>query len=116
MDKSILTEIKKMLGIPEDDTPFDVDIIININTAISTLTQLGVGPKAGFSVIDKSNTWEEFVGSEDYVRFIAIKTYIYLKVKQVFDPPTNSAAIEAISNNIKELEWRLNVNAEEKGV
>lgn len=106
---SILTSIKKMLGIIEEDESFDVDIIIHINTAFSTLTQLGVGPKEGFAIRDKTTLWTEFV---DDIRLENIRSYIYLKVRQVFDPPTNSAVLDAISRQISELEWRMNVTAD----
>lgn len=106
---SILTSIKKMLGIIEEDESFDIDIIIHINTAFSTLTQLGVGPKEGFAIRDKTTLWTEFV---DDIRLENVRSYIYLKVRQVFDPPTNSAVLDAISRQISELEWRMNVNAD----
>ena len=106
---SILTSIKKMLGIIEEDESFDIDIIIHINTAFSTLTQLGVGPKEGFAIRDKTTLWTEFV---DDIRLENVRSYIYLKVRQVFDPPTNSAVLDAISRQISELEWRMNVIAD----
>ena len=106
---SILTSIKKMLGIIEEDESFDIDIIIHINTAFSTLTQLGVGPKEGFVIRDKTTLWTEFI---DDIRLENVRSYVYLKVRQVFDPPTNSAVLDAISRQISELEWRMNVTAE----
>lgn len=106
---SILTSIKKMLGIIEEDESFDIDIIIHINTAFSTLTQLGVGPKEGFAIRDKTTLWTEFV---DDIRLENVRSYIYLKVRQAFDPPTNSAVLDAISRQISELEWRMNVTAD----
>ena len=106
---SILTSIKKMLGIIEEDESFDIDIIIHINTAFSTLTQLGVGPKEGFAIRDKTTLWTEFV---DDIRLENVRSYIYLKVRQLFDPPTNSAVLDAISRQISELEWRMNVTAD----
>lgn len=110
MDESILTSIKKLLGPSEDDTSFDTDIIIHINTAIMVLTQLGVGPSTGFSISDKSKVWKDFLGTSTNLE--AVKTYIYLKVKLVFDPPTSTVAVESIEKNISEYEWRINVNAE----
>lgn len=106
---SILTSIKKMLGIIEEDESFDIDIIVHINTAFSTLTQLGVGPKEGFAIRDKTTLWTEFV---DDIRLENVRSYIYLKVRQVFDPPTNSAVLDAISRQISELEWRMNVTVD----
>lgn len=106
--ESILTSIKKLLNVAEDDTSFDTDIIIHINTYLMVLTQLGVGPEEGFMIEDDSSTWEDFV--PDVVTAGAAKTYIYIRVKLVFDPPTSSAVITAMEQNAKELEWRLNVN------
>lgn len=113
MNNSILNDIKKLLGIMESYEHFDVDIIIHINTAFSTLTQLGVGPSDGFSITNKTETWADFIG-DDYLKFQSVKTYIYLKVRMIFDPPSNSSATEAIKSTISELEWRLNINAESK--
>ena len=106
---SILTSVKKMLGIIEEDESFDIDIIIHINTAFSTLTQLGVGPKEGFVIRDKTTLWTEFI---DDIRLENVRSYVYLKVRQVFDPPTNSAVLDAISRQISELEWRMNVTVD----
>lgn len=108
---SILTSIKKMLGIIEEDESFDIDIIIHINTAFSTLTQLGIGPKEGFVIRDKTTLWTEFI---DDIRLENVRSYVYLKVRQVFDPPTNSAVLDAISRQISELEWRMNVTVESR--
>lgn len=111
MNDSILDTIKSMLGPAEDYDEFSTDILIHINSALSILTQLGVGPTNGFRVLDKTDTWGEFIpaGRED---LDSIKTYVYLRVKLVFDPPTNSAALEAIKETIKEFEWRLNAAVE----
>lgn len=103
---SILTSIKKMLGIIEEDESFDVDIIIHINSAFSTLTQLGVGPEEGFVIRDKTALWTDFI---DDIRLENVRSYVYLKVRQVFDPPTNSSVLDAISRQISELEWRMYV-------
>ena len=108
--ESILTSIKKMLGITEEYIHFDTDIIICINSVFLNLTQLGVGPVDGFSISDDTSTWYDFIG--DTKKFEAVKTYVYLKVKLLFDPPQSSGATEAIDRQIKELEWRLNVAAE----
>lgn len=105
--ESILTSIKKLLGISENDTNFDTDIIIHINSALSTLTQIGVGPVEGFSIHDSSAVWSSFIF--DDTKLMSVKTYVFLKVKLVFDPPSGSAVIDAIKNEIKELEWRLQV-------
>lgn len=103
--ESILTSIKKLLGISEEYTHFDQDIIMHINSALFTLTQLGVGPSAGFSIDDAENVWDDFV---DISRIEAVKTYVYLNVRLVFDPPTSSTVIDAMNRRLKELEWRLN--------
>lgn len=108
MDESILTSIKKLLGITEDYTQFDTDIIMHINSVFSTLTQLGVGPDIGFMINDKSVVWSDYFTTSD-PRLNFVKTYIYLKVRLVFDPPQSSAAIDAINRQISELEWRINV-------
>lgn len=110
MEKSILVSIKKLLGIASDYEQFDTDIILHINTTLMVLHQLGVGPKEGFSIQDKKAKWDDFIDEEDNLE--AVKSYIHLKVKLLFDPPTHAATIEALQNSIKELEWRLNVQAE----
>lgn len=105
---SILTSIKKLLGIQEDYTHFDTDIIIHVNSALMILNQLGVGPLGGFSIVDSSTTWDEFI-PEDDKNFEAAKTYVYMKVKLIFDPPSSSAVIESMNRIISEIEWRLTV-------
>lgn len=110
---SILTSIKKLLGIGEDYDHFDGDIVMFINSVFPTLTQLGVGPEEGFSISDKSTTWSEFIPTDSKM-FESVKSYIYLKVKLLFDPPLSSAVIESMNRMIAEHEWRLNVAAETK--
>lgn len=112
MEESILITIKKLLGITKEYTNFDVDIIAHINTVFMTLNQLGVGPAEGFRIEDDSATWTDYI--TDPLKFNAIQTYIYLKVKIVFDPPSSSAVLEANKQTINELEWRLNVESESK--
>ena len=107
--ESILTSIKKLLGISKDYTQFDDDIIMHINTVFLNLTQLGVGPKEGFVIEDDSSEWTDFVDVNNNAQLHAIKTYIYLKVKLLFDPPLSSSVIESTNHMISELEWRLNV-------
>ena len=109
--ESILTSIKKLLGITEDYEQFDTDIIIYINSAFSVLTQLGVGPEAGFYIEDSNAVWTDFVNDS---QLEMLKTYVYLKVKLVFDPPASSAVIDAINRQISELEWRVNVAVDPK--
>ena len=108
--ESILTSIKKLLGIGEEYEHFDQDIIIHINTVFAVLTQLGVGPSEGFYIKDASAIWDDFVPENQ--NYELIKTYVYLKVRLIFDPPLNSAVIESINRTISELEWRINHVAE----
>lgn len=107
---SILTSIKKLLGITEEYEHFDPDIIMHINSAFMILNQLGVGPEEGFAIKDKNSTWDEFLSGGANLE--AVKTYVYLKVKLMFDPPLSSTVIEAIKSQISELEWRLNASTD----
>lgn len=108
--ESILTSIKKLLGIAEDYTHFDADIIMHINSVFMVLTQLGVGPSEGFIIEDKQMYWEDFI--DDPMTLQAVKSYMYLKVKLLFDPPSSSSVMESTNRMISEYEWRLNVAAE----
>lgn len=108
--ESILTSIKKLLGIDEDYKHFDQDLIMHINSVLMILTQLGVGPSTGFSIMDETATWEDFLGIDP--RFESVKSYIYLKVRLLFDPPQSSALIESTNKLISELEWRLFIAAD----
>lgn len=110
MIESILISIKKLLGMAEDYDHFDQDIIMHINSVLMTLTQIGVGPAEGFSITGDSATWDDFVSEESKLE--AVKTYIYLKVRLVFDPPQHSAHIAAMEKLAAEYEWRLNTAAE----
>lgn len=110
MDGSILTSIKKLLGIPEEYTQFDVDIIMHINSVFMTLQQLGVGPSEGFSISDHMSTWKDYLG--DSTNLEAVKSYIGLKVRLLFDPPLSSSVIECMKQLASEYEWRLNVQVE----
>lgn len=105
--ESILNSIKKLLGIAEDYDYFDSDIIMHINSVFATLTQLGVGPEDGFSIDDESEKWEDFLPEERMLH--SVKSYMFMKVKLMFDPPLSSAVIECTKEQIKELEWRLQV-------
>ncbi len=107
MSESILISIKKMLGIDEAYTHFDADIIMHINTVLMILYQIGVGPSPPISISDASTTWSDLLG--DAVDLAGVKSYIYVKVRMVFDPPQSSAVAEALKSTISELEWRLNV-------
>ena len=108
--ESILTSIKKLLGPGEDDTQFDADIIIFINGAIMRLNQLGIGPPGGYSITDKDDKWSDLLGTREDLD--AVKTYIYLKVRLIFDPPQSGFLVDAIKSQITELESTLNMQAE----
>ena len=111
--ESILTSIKKMLGIPEEYDHFDPDLIMHINSVLSILTQIGVGPSEGFRIEDDLATWEDFLG--DDTNYEAVKSYVHLRVKLLFDTSTlSSAVIESMNRMISESEWRLNAIAESK--
>lgn len=112
MTDSILDSIKKLVGLEADYTPFDTDITIHINSAFATLHQLGVGPTAGFQIVDKTSKWNEF--TQDDVTLNNVKTYVYVYVRIRFDPPTSAAALNAFQAMEKEYEWRLNVAGEQK--
>ena len=109
--ESILISIKKLLGIMPDYTNFDDDIIIHINTAFAMLNQLGVGPEGGFMIVDENSGWEEYT-TENNLNMV--KTYIYLKVRLLFDPPTSSALIESINRTLSEIEWRISLEGDPK--
>lgn len=109
---SILLSIKKLLGIDAMCDHFDTDVIMHINSALFSLTQLGVGPPDGFMVTSNTETWSDLL--MDSKKLESVKTYVYLKVKLVFDPPSSSSVIDAIDRQIKELEWRIEVNTSSK--
>ena len=109
--ESILTSIKKLLGIMSDYTNFDDDIIIHINTAFAMLNQLGVGPEGGFVIVDANSRWEDYTTEKN---LNMVKTYIYLKVRLLFDPPTSTALIESINRTLSEIEWRIFLEGDPK--
>lgn len=108
--ESILTSIKKLLGIAEEYEHFDQDIVMHINTVFMILAQMGVGPENGFTIEDETSTWSDF--TKDSIQIEAVKSYVYLKVRLMFDPPQSGTVTESINRTISELEWRLNVAAE----
>lgn len=110
MEESILTSIKKILGITEEYEQFDADIIMHINSVFMVLQQLGVGPKEGFTITDKSTTWGDYLMNN--TQYESAKSYIGLKVRLLFDPPLSSTVMECMKQMISEMEWRLNVQAE----
>lgn len=107
MEESIFLSIKGMIGPDASYTVFDPDILIHINTALATLTQLGVGPASGFRVTGAEETWSDFLG--DSKDLDSAKSYVYMKVKMIFDPPANSFVMDAYKKACDEIEWRLNV-------
>lgn len=106
---SILNSVKKKLGIQEDYTHFDEDIIIDINSVFMILNQLGVGPDEPFTIEDEDTYWEDFI---DNTRIEAVKSYMYMKVRLMFDPPTSGFLVDSLNKQIAELEWRMLVQAE----
>lgn len=115
MEESILDSTKKTLGLSNGYTTFDHDIIMHINSTFSILEQLGIGPVDGFMIEDNTNVWSDYVGDPSVVpakQLHLIKTYLYLKVRSLFDPPTTSYMIESMSKQIAEYEYRLSTNRE----
>ena len=107
---SILTSIKKLLGIDAEYDHFDADIIIHINSVFMILTQLGVGPEEGFTIMDEDAVWSDFI--QDKKDIESVKSYMYLKVRLLFDPPLSSAVMESMKRTTDELEWRLYIAAD----
>ena len=112
MEDSILLSIKKLISFENDYDAFDADLILLINSYISILCQIGVGPSDGFKIISSSETWLDFLG-EDESKLEMAKTYIFTRVKPVFDPPTNSFVTSTFKEEAKEIEWRLSVAVDE---
>jgi hypothetical protein len=110
MTDSILDSTKKVLNLDADYTSFDQDIIMHINAAFSTLNQLGVGPQSGFMIEDNEAVWFDFLAGD--LRLNNVKTYVYLRVRMLFDPPTIGYLVDAMQKQIEELEWRINVQRE----
>ncbi len=108
--ESILISIKKLLGVAEDDDGFDQELLMHINSTFMILNQLAVGPSNGFLITDSTNTWNQILGARTDLDII--KSYIYLRVRLLFDPPQNSFLVESINRQITEFEWRMNVQAE----
>lgn len=112
MENSILTSVKKIIGIAEDYTEFDTDIIIHINSVFVLLQQLGVGPDEGFQIMDKTTTWQNYLQNDKLLNNVI--SYMCLKVKMLFDPPTNSSILSSYERIIQELEWRINAMVDPK--
>lgn len=107
--ESILDSTKQLLGVQSDDASFDIDIITHINMCFSILDQLGTGPSDGFVVTDRTQLWSDF----DPVILQPVKSYVYMTVRLLFDPPVTSFALDAAFKVRDELGWRINVLAEE---
>lgn len=105
---SILTSVKKALGIDANYNHFDPDLIMHINSVFTILLQLGIGPEEGFSISDDNSNWTDFISDMSKLQFV--KTYMYLKVRLLFDPPSSGTHVETINREISELEWRLSVS------
>ena len=104
MQESILASIKKLLGITEEYTHFDADIIMHINSVFMILMQLGIGPANGFSITGDSEVWSDFLSDVAWLE--SVKSYVYLKVKLLFDPPQSGTVIGSMEKLITEFEWR----------
>jgi hypothetical protein len=109
---SILETTKKVLNVPSDYGAFDVDVIMHINSVFSILNQLGIGPTQGFAIEDESATWDSFL--EGDLRLNSVKSYMFLRVRMLFDPPGTSFLLAAFEKQIAELEWRINAQREDE--
>ena len=112
MNNSILLWVCKSIGIAEDDRHFDSDIIAHINSSFKVLKQLGVGPSEGFAIFDENAVWSDFI--KDPVELAGVMSYMYAKVKLIFDPPLSATHKEALKETVNEFEWRLNLDSEFK--
>lgn len=106
----ILASVKAALAICEEDDSFDTELVMHINSVLANLTQIGVGPEDGFSVVDGSEAWSDFIGDSKTLQ--NVKTYVYLKVKTIFDPPASSVIMDAYKTQINELEFRMFVTTD----
>mgnify|MGYP003469382735 FL=1 len=109
-EQSILKTIRRLVGIDAEFTQFDPELISAINAAFMTLHQLGLGPANGFMIDGEDQTWGDF--TNDITQLAGLVNYVLLRTRLVFDPPTNSFVVTSMENQIKELEFRFNVNAE----
>lgn len=110
-DESILNNVKSLCGIPNDVNDFDQAIILHCNTVFSGLTQMGLGPTTGFYIVDNTKLWSDIIIGE--VNLHNVKSYVYLKVKMLFDPPANATLVKSMETQIGELEWRITFELEE---
>lgn len=112
METSILTTVKQILGLDENYTAFDQDILMHINTVFANLNQIGVGPALGFYVENKEQKWSDFLGTD--MRLGAVPSFVAGKVRLIFDPPSTSFAITALENVLTEMEYRIWTYVEER--
>ena len=112
--ESILKSIKKLLGIPEDETFFDSDIIMHINSVFAILNQIGAGPPEGFTIQDKTDTWSSYISNDKILE--TVKSYMYLKVRLIFDPPASSVVADSMNKMINELEYRISVHVDPSSI
>lgn len=110
MDQSILNSVKKMCGVDPSLTVFDLDILTHINSVFSDLEQLGVGPIGGFMIEDDAPTWDAFLADDP--RISSVKSYVYFRVRLMFDPPQTGYLVESMNKQVEKMEWRLNVTRE----
>lgn len=108
---SILHDTKQVLGLEFDDDSFDLDVTLHINSVFMTLSQIGVGPRGGYQITNADNKWGEFIG--DDLNLNSVKSYVYLRLRLLFDPPTNSFLVESFQKQLNELEWRLSVQTDQ---
>lgn len=113
MPQSILLSVKEMLGVPSEYEAFDEQLIIHINSVFAILSQLGVGDGTKFAIADEDDTWDDYLNTEDDLNLEEVKSYIYLKVKMMFDPPSSGTAADAFKQQIAEFEWRINAEADD---
>jgi hypothetical protein len=114
MEQSILDSVKKVLQIGPDDDSFDLDVMIHINSAFSTLHDLGVGPVEGFTIQNGTDTWNDFIPTAvDPVQQNQVKTFVILNTRLLFDPPATSFQLEAFQKQIDQITWRISVRREE---
>lgn len=107
---SILDTVKQMVGIDPSLTVFDVAIITHINAVFADLEQIGVGPVGGFMIEDNVPTWDDFLGGDP--RWSSVKSYVYFRVRLMFDPPQTQSLMTSLDEQVRKMEWRLNVTRE----
>lgn len=110
MNDTVLTSTKKILGLDESYTVFDQDIMTHINSALMVVSQIGIGPEEGMEITSDLDLWKDILPAD--VMYNTVKTYVYLRVRILFDPPTTSFMITALEDQLREYEWRLNVHRE----